>query len=267
MCVTGWIGIAYSLRTQVIIIRDREYNLASRCLGSSTVRIAVKNILPFMISFIVTIMAQQIPAYIASEAFLSYIGLGISDTTLGKILYQLPERHGHARLGLGVLVPGHAQRVHLRRALPHRPEPRRRRRPEDAYVTGGTMEDKNVLLSIKDLWVKFRVRGRVLTAIRDVRLDIYENESIAIVGESGCGKSVLTKTFAGMLDNNGFIDKRRHLLQRPRPHRHRRRRELVYEAAHRQRYEAKLNEMSRARARRRRPGGRSAPSRRTRRSA
>lgn len=88
MCVTGWIGIAYSLRTRVIIIRDREYNLASRCLGSSTARIAVKNILPFMISFIVTIMAQQIPAYIASEAFLSYIGLGISDTTLGKILFN-----------------------------------------------------------------------------------------------------------------------------------------------------------------------------------
>ena len=88
MCVTGWIGVAYSLRTQVIIIRDREYNLASKCLGSSTVRIAVKNILPFMISFIVTVMATQIPAYIASEAFLSYIGLGISDTTLGKILYN-----------------------------------------------------------------------------------------------------------------------------------------------------------------------------------
>ena len=52
------------------------------------------------------------------------------------------------------------------------------------------MEEKKVLLSIKDLWVKFRVRGRVLTAIRNVSLDIYENESIAIVGESGCGKSV-----------------------------------------------------------------------------
>lgn len=68
------------------------------------------------------------------------------------------------------------------------------------------MEERKVLLSVKDLHVKFRVRGRVLTAIRGVSLDIYENESIAIVGESGCGKSVLTKTFAGMLDNNGFID-------------------------------------------------------------
>ncbi len=67
------------------------------------------------------------------------------------------------------------------------------------------MEEKNVLLSLKDVEVKFRVRGRILTAIRGVSLDIYENESIAIVGESGSGKSVLTKTFAGMLDSNGFI--------------------------------------------------------------
>jgi len=68
------------------------------------------------------------------------------------------------------------------------------------------MEDKKVLLSVKDLVVKFRVRGRILTAIRGISLDIYENESIAIVGESGSGKSVFTKTFAGMLDSNGFID-------------------------------------------------------------
>ena len=68
------------------------------------------------------------------------------------------------------------------------------------------MEDKKVLLSIKDLDVKFRVRGKQLTAIRGVSLDIYENESIAIVGESGSGKSVFTKTFAGMLDSNGYID-------------------------------------------------------------
>ena len=67
------------------------------------------------------------------------------------------------------------------------------------------MEDKKVLLSIDDLHVKFRVRGRILTAIRGISLDIYENESIAIVGESGSGKSVFTKTFAGMLDSNGFI--------------------------------------------------------------
>lgn len=68
------------------------------------------------------------------------------------------------------------------------------------------MNENKVLLSVKNLDVKFHVRGRVLTAIRDISLDVYENESIAIVGESGSGKSVFTKTFAGMLDGNGFIE-------------------------------------------------------------
>ncbi len=65
--------------------------------------------------------------------------------------------------------------------------------------------EKKVLLSLRNVEVKFNVRGRILTAIRNVSLDIYEHESLAIVGESGSGKSVLTKTFAGMLDSNGFI--------------------------------------------------------------
>ena len=66
-------------------------------------------------------------------------------------------------------------------------------------------ENKNAILSLKDVEVKFKVRGRILQAIRGVNLDIYEGESIAIVGESGSGKSVLTKTFSGMLDSNGIV--------------------------------------------------------------
>lgn len=86
--ITGWITIAYFIRTQVIIIRDREYNLASRCLGTSTVKIAMKNILPFMTSVIVTQLATEIPSYISMEVFLSYIGLGLSDRSLGRLIYD-----------------------------------------------------------------------------------------------------------------------------------------------------------------------------------
>ncbi len=88
MTVTGWLGIASSLRTQVIIIRDREYNLASRCLGTSTLKIAIKNILPFMTSFIVTLLATEIPSYIGSEVFLAFIGLGMSERSLGRIIFE-----------------------------------------------------------------------------------------------------------------------------------------------------------------------------------
>lgn len=87
LTIVGWIGIAYFIRTQVIIIRDREYNLASRCLGTSTVKIAMKNILPFMTSVIVTLLATELPSYISYEVFLAYIGLGMSDMSLGRLIF------------------------------------------------------------------------------------------------------------------------------------------------------------------------------------
>ena len=86
LTVTGWITIAYFIRTQVIIIRDREYNLASKCLGTPITRIATKNILPFMTSVIVTLAATEIPSYISYEVFLSFIGMGLKDMSLGKLI-------------------------------------------------------------------------------------------------------------------------------------------------------------------------------------
>ena len=67
------------------------------------------------------------------------------------------------------------------------------------------MEERKVVLSAKDIEVKFRVRSNYLTAIRGVSLDLYEGETFAVVGESGSGKSVFTKTFTGMLESNGAI--------------------------------------------------------------
>ena len=66
-------------------------------------------------------------------------------------------------------------------------------------------EDKNVILTARDIVVEFDVRDRVLTAIRGVSLELREGEVLALVGESGSGKSVLTKTFTGMLEDNGRI--------------------------------------------------------------
>ena len=60
-------------------------------------------------------------------------------------------------------------------------------------------ENKNVILSARDIVVEFDVRDRVLTAIRGVSLDLVEGEVLALVGESGSGKSVLTKTSQGCL--------------------------------------------------------------------
>ena len=90
LTVTGWLGIAYFFRTQVMIIRDREYSLASRCLGTPVRRVITKNILPFLTSVIVTLLATELPSYISMEVFLSYIGVGMSAEvpSLGRMIEE-----------------------------------------------------------------------------------------------------------------------------------------------------------------------------------
>ena len=88
LTVTGWLPIAYFFRTQVMIIRDREYSLASRCLGTPVSRVIGKNILPFLTSVIVTLLATELPSYISMEVFLSFIGVGLSAQvpSLGRMI-------------------------------------------------------------------------------------------------------------------------------------------------------------------------------------
>ena len=80
MTCTEWFFVAYFIRTQVMIIRDREYNMASKCLGTRTGTMIVKNILPYLISVIMTYVSREIPSLISYEVFLSYMGLGIGTT-------------------------------------------------------------------------------------------------------------------------------------------------------------------------------------------
>lgn len=86
MTCTEWIYVAYFIRTQVMIIRDREYNMASKCLGTRTWTMITKNILPYLISVIMTYISRQIPSLISYEVFLSYMGLGLGTTnaSLGR---------------------------------------------------------------------------------------------------------------------------------------------------------------------------------------
>ncbi len=77
MVLTGWLRMARLVRNLVTIIRDREYNLASRCLGTPTQRILSKNIVPYLVSVIMLRVALAIPFAIGSEVFLTYIGLGL----------------------------------------------------------------------------------------------------------------------------------------------------------------------------------------------
>ena len=90
MCLTGWLPTARYIRNQIVIIRDREFNLASRCLGTPTGRVITKNLLPQVVSVIMMRVALSIPLAIGQEVFLTYIGLGlpISVPSLGNLINE-----------------------------------------------------------------------------------------------------------------------------------------------------------------------------------
>ena len=91
MVAIGWLPMARRVRNMVFMYRDREYNLASRCLGTPLWRVLTKNILPYLVSVIILRMAQSIPATINLESTLSYLGLGLGIDTpsLGLLLAKV----------------------------------------------------------------------------------------------------------------------------------------------------------------------------------
>ncbi len=88
MCIVGWLGMARFIRNQVVMIRDRDYNLASRCLGTNTRKIMFRNLLPYLVSVIMLQTALAIPMVISDEVFLTYCGLGMpkSVASLGGLV-------------------------------------------------------------------------------------------------------------------------------------------------------------------------------------
>ncbi len=88
LIVFGWMYTGRHVRNLVLIYRDREYNLASRCLGTPMSRILTRNILPYLTSVLMLRLALSIPAAIGYETTLSYLGLGLGIETpsLGILL-------------------------------------------------------------------------------------------------------------------------------------------------------------------------------------
>ncbi|MCY6482776.1 ABC transporter permease [Clostridium aestuarii] len=77
LCLTGWTGMARMVRGQVMQLKQSEYVLAAQALGASSSRIILRHLIPNTIGIIIVYMTFDIPAFIFSEAFLSFIGLGI----------------------------------------------------------------------------------------------------------------------------------------------------------------------------------------------
>ncbi|MDD7220267.1 MAG: ABC transporter permease [Clostridia bacterium] len=107
LCLTGWLGMARFVRNQIVILRDREYNLASRCLGTSFIRIVTRNLLPYLVSVISLRMSLAIPSAIGNEVFVTYIGVGLQTDipSLGNLLRDGFALMSHPDLRYQLLFP------------------------------------------------------------------------------------------------------------------------------------------------------------------
>ncbi|QYK65854.1 ABC transporter permease [Paenibacillus sp. S02] len=77
LSITGWVGMARVVRGQILQLKQQEYVLAARSLGTSHSRIIFRHLLPNAAAIIIVNLTFTIPSAIFAESFLSFLGLGI----------------------------------------------------------------------------------------------------------------------------------------------------------------------------------------------
>lgn len=77
MTITGWCGLARLVRGQILSLKEQDFVLAAKALGVSDKDIILKHLLPNTLNVILVSISFDVPGYIFSEAFLSYLGLGV----------------------------------------------------------------------------------------------------------------------------------------------------------------------------------------------
>lgn len=85
--ITGWLSMARLVRGQILQLREQEYVIAAKTLGAGGMRLLLKHMIPNIIGIIIVQLTMAIPSAIFSEAFLSFIGIGIQPplTSLGQL--------------------------------------------------------------------------------------------------------------------------------------------------------------------------------------
>ncbi len=88
IAISGWIGMARVVRAQFLKLRDQEFLLAARTLGTPNTKLITKHLVPNVIGQIVIMITFSVPGAIFTEAFLAFIGLGIPapNTSLGSVI-------------------------------------------------------------------------------------------------------------------------------------------------------------------------------------
>ncbi len=173
-----WVGMARLVRGQILTIKENEYVLAAKSIGASAKRIVQKHIIPNIISVIIIMTAQEIPAAIFTESYLSFIGLGVAlpMPSLGSLANA-------ARSGM----QSYPWKLRVANPKPHR------------------ASSDHPVLSVENLHTSFITDSGEVKAVNGVSFNLDAGKILGVVGESGSGKSVTAYSILQILDQNGRI--------------------------------------------------------------
>lgn len=226
-------GFIRLVRASTKAIRTELFIDAGRVQGLSSWRIVVRHILPNILTPVIVQLSLGLGLGCLAVAGLTFLGLGpappaptwggsINEAT--QVLTVSPWQMAPPGLViiLTVLSFNFLGDAIIDRPLPRNPR-RRRGSPKAAYKSRSprtTSHDavsehpapEGALLVVDGLTVTATTRGGDVELLRDVSFSLREGESMALVGESGCGKSVTSRAVLGMLSAGAHISAGRVLL-------------------------------------------------------
>ena len=185
MVLLGWPQISRIARGSVITAKQNDYVQAARALGASNSRMLLRHIAPNAVAPVIVVATIALGTYISLEATLSYLGVGLKPPTvswgidISAASAVHPQRPAHAAVARRRAGHHRAGVHHARRRGARRPRPQ-----------AALREPPPMLLEVRDLHVEFRTRDGVAKAVNGVNYSVDAGETLAVLGESGSGKSV-----------------------------------------------------------------------------
>ena len=235
---TGWPTYARLVRGGVLAEREREYVDAARGVGARPRRILLRHILPNAASPVIVLLSFDLGTIVLFVASLGYLGVGIPPPTPewgtmvadGKnFIFTAPQTVIFPGLAVALTVIGfNLLGDGIRNALDPRQEsptrararhrgdllrwarsalraPVARRRPASALPLAGPSTPSGPLLQVEELRVRIEQRRDAVEAVNDVSLTVQAGETVGLVGESGCGKTMTALSVLGLLPPGGVI--------------------------------------------------------------